>query len=230
MPEHEVSQISGALETTESEEMYLLTVAVAEEEGHRGPLSLRALATVLGVSAASANEMVRKLDVRRLVDYQPYRGVELTEAGKGVARRVLRTRRLWVVFLAEHLGFSPRQADTLACQLEHVTSPEASDLLASYLGNPELDPLGRPIPSDDSSVSATTSEPLIGVAAGSDLEVIGVSDDAAAEAFLTREGISPGAMIRVVATGTESVLVETDRGRVHLDVDVAQAVLVRRQG
>lgn len=227
MPEHGESRFSGELETSGSEEMYLLTVAVAEEDGHQGPLSLSALATTLGVSAASANEMIRKLGVRRLVDYQPYRGVELTEVGRRVARQVLRTRRLWVTFLAEHLDFSPRQADTLACQLEHVTPPEAADRLASYLGNPQFDPLGHAIPTDSSGVPDVATEPLIAMAAGAEVEVIALTDDQTALAFLSLEGIGPGTTVRVVATGTRSVLLETNQGRVHLETDIARTVLVR---
>lgn len=206
--------------------MYLLTVAVAEEEGHRGPLGLSTLAATLGVTAASANEMVRKLGVRELVDYRPYRGVELTEAGKEVARYVLRTRRLWVVFLADHLGFSPRQADDLACQLEHVTPPEASDRLAAYLENPAFDPLGRPIPAKDWGIPAPAPEPLTRVPAGSRVEIACADAEGTVTAFLAREGVVRGAVVHVVALGTGSVVVETDAGRVHLDTAVAEDILV----
>jgi DtxR family Mn-dependent transcriptional regulator len=118
--------------------MYLLTISRALEEGHEGPLGLAALAERLGVSSASANEMIRKMADRDLVAYEPYKGASLTSAGSAIARRVLRTRRLWARFLADHLGFTPAEADEMACDLEHVTSSGAAERLADYLGHPEV--------------------------------------------------------------------------------------------
>jgi DtxR family Mn-dependent transcriptional regulator len=126
--------------------MYLITLAVAGEDGHAAPLPLAGLAQALGISPISANQMVRRLEGRGLVEYHPYHGVILTPAGCRVAGRVLRGRRLWACFLSDHLGYSPDEADTLACSLEHVTPPEAADRLARFLGDPAADPNGRPIP------------------------------------------------------------------------------------
>jgi len=151
MPEDNRATTEGQPETSESEEMYLLTILRAGERGHRGPLGLAQLAERLAVSPASVNEMIRKMADRGLVAYEPYKGASLTAAGTEVAVRVVRTRRLWARFLADHLGFSPQQADSMACDLEHVTPPEAVDRLADYLGHPESGPLGRPIPDAGSS-------------------------------------------------------------------------------
>ena len=61
--------------------MYLITVAVAEEEGRPGPLPLADLAQSLAISPVSANQMVRRLEERGLVEYHPYHGVALTPPG-----------------------------------------------------------------------------------------------------------------------------------------------------
>ena len=137
---------SVAASTTPSEEMYLITVALAEEEGRPSPLPLADLAQALAISPVSANQMVRRLGERGLMEYHPYRGVSLTVAGRQEAWRVLRGRRLWATFLVEHLGFTPEEADALACRLEHVTSPEAADRLGGFLGDPVVGPLGQSIP------------------------------------------------------------------------------------
>jgi DtxR family Mn-dependent transcriptional regulator len=134
--------------------MYLITVALAEEEGRPGPLALAGLAQSLAISPVSANQMVRRLADQGLVEYHPYHGVSLTPAGRRAARRVLRGRRLWATFLVAHLGFTPEEADTLACSLEHVTPPEAADRLAQFLGNPAVGPLGHPIPPAEAAVAA----------------------------------------------------------------------------
>jgi DtxR family Mn-dependent transcriptional regulator len=133
--------------------MYLITVAVAEEEGRAAPLPLAELAASLGISPISANQMVRRLGERGLMSYHPYRGVALTAPGRAEARRVLRGRRLWATFLAGQLGFSPEEADALACGLEHVTPPDAADRLARFLGDPAATPWGEPIPASSPAPS-----------------------------------------------------------------------------
>ena len=147
MPKHR--QPGEPIETSESEEMYLITVARAAEDGESTPIPMGYIAKRLSVSVPSAHEMVHRLVERGLLNYEPYHGVDLTEAGGDVADRVLRTRRLWATFLSEHLGFSPEEADDQACEFEHVTTDEAARRLASFLGNPESGPLGNPIPSGE---------------------------------------------------------------------------------
>ncbi len=203
--------------TTESEEMYLITVARAVEAGHPEPVPMPAIAEALSVSVASANEMVRKLAGRELVTYEPYRGAGLTGSGRAVANRVLRTRRLWATFLVEHLGFAPMEADDQACHLEHVTARDAADRLAAFLGNPALDPMGQPIPEVDSpsrhrhAIVALDQAPV-----GTGGEVVALRGAAAAREFLAAEGIVIGAHLEVVASGSSGVLVETGDGPLHL--------------
>ena len=72
-------------ETSEAEEMYLITVAMAVEAGHEGPTPVRVLAEELGVSRVSANEMTKKLVSRGFIEYEPYRGVTLNPSGSSIA-------------------------------------------------------------------------------------------------------------------------------------------------
>lgn len=189
--------------------MYLITVARAIESGHAEPVPMPLIAEVLTVSVASANEMVRKLAARGLVTYEPYHGAGLTDSGRAVASRVLRTRRLWATFLADHLGFAPIEADDQACHLEHATAADAADRLATFLGHPATDPMGRPIPAADAHATKPVGTTTLDeVAVGSDAEVIGVRAPGAANAFLTAEGITVGTRISVIATGESGVLVE----------------------
>lgn len=204
--------------------MYLITVARAAEDGVRGPVPVTAVAGTLHVSVAAANEMIRKLATRGLVEYQPYRGVELTAAGRRVADRVLRTRRIWSSFLAGHLEFTPSEADTLACQLEHVTPPDAADRLAAWLGDPEVGPLGRPIPPPTVGAPRPARLPLADAEAGVVLEVVSIAADRSTAAFLAAEGVGIGGKLRVVGRGDMGLLIETGERRVHLDHATAAGV------
>jgi DtxR family Mn-dependent transcriptional regulator len=213
--------------TSEAEEMYLITVAIAEEDGLKGPMPLASLAEALEVSPVSTNQMVWKLAERGLLTYHPYRGVLLTAAGRAVSNRVLRGRRLWTLFLVEHLAFSPTRADDLACRLEHVTPSDVADRLGHFLGDPKICPLGRHIPPGTAEAEVEGVASLLDLVAGASAEVVTVEAEPAVRSFLEREGIRPGASVRVEARGeADSVLVSTAHGQVHLGGEAARRVSV----
>jgi DtxR family Mn-dependent transcriptional regulator len=210
--------------------MYLITVARAVEDGISQPVPVAAIAGALEVSAASVNEMVRKLAERGFVEYEPYHGVTLTRSGAETAARVLRTRRLWATFLADHLGFGPLEADEQACHLEHVTSIEASERLAEFLGEPEADPLGKPIPAP--AAATPPQVPAIGLdqmAVGQRAEVVSVAGSPGTATFLESEGIKPGSFLTVIAMSDSGLLVEA-RERVMVTHDLATGIRVRLLG
>lgn len=66
---------------------YLLAVRIlSEPAGDR--VSTGQLSAHLDVSAASVTEMIGKLHGRGLLDHEKYRGVELTDTGEQIARRL----------------------------------------------------------------------------------------------------------------------------------------------
>ena len=83
-------------------------------------VTTNALAERLGVTAASASGMLKKLGVLGLVRHEPYRGVELTEDGERLALEVLRHHRLLELYLAEGLGMPWDRVHDEAEVLEHV--------------------------------------------------------------------------------------------------------------
>lgn len=216
--------------TSESEQMYLITVARTTEAGNEGPVSISKIAVALGVSVPSANEMVRKLDTRGLLSYEPYRGVLLSDLGQRIANQVLRTRRLWATFLVEHLGFSPIDADDQACHLEHATTPEAADRLAAFLGNPAAGPLGRRIPDATTAVRNQPTVRLSDLPVGATAEVVALTAADMTRDFLAAEGITIGSRLSVNASGTSGQLVGLPDGEVHLSTELASAIEVHRSG
>ena len=109
-------------------------------------MTTNALAERLGVTAASASGMVKKLDGLGLVSHVPYKGVELTDDGERVALEVIRHHRLLELYLAESLDVPWDRVHAEAEVLEHVLSEELEELIAAKLGNPTVDPHGDPIP------------------------------------------------------------------------------------
>src|SRR2546423_4211947 len=171
----------------------------ALESRSKGAVSTNALAERLGVTAASASGMVKKLDELGLVTYAPYHGVELTPQGTKVALEVLRHHRLLELYLAKSLGVPWDRVHDEAEVLEHVPSEELEDLIAAKLGNPTRDPHGDPIPTRDGRIDESSTESLQSLEAGAAGTFVRISDsDPEMLRYLSERGISPGDRFEVV--------------------------------
>src|SRR5690606_41088119 len=83
---------------TLAEENYLKTIFHLEHDT-KCEVSTNAIAESIETKPSSVTDMVQKLAERKLLTYQRYKGVQLTEKGKKVAANVVRKHRLWEVFL-----------------------------------------------------------------------------------------------------------------------------------
>ncbi|HJW91035.1 MAG TPA: metal-dependent transcriptional regulator [Anaerolineales bacterium] len=212
---------------SESEEMYLVTVALLVEAGLESPVPLSQLANELAIQPVSVNQMVRKLEDAGLVYYTPYKGAGLTPQGERLALRVLRHRRLWEVFLVECLNIPPASAAELACRLEHIVPDQAADSLARFLGEPRLSPLGKRIPAADAEGGLIAEMLLSQLKVGERSRVAQLPDDLAARAFLLAEGLQPGSELEVQAiSGEGAMLVQVAGRKVYLGAPIAQAIWV----
>jgi DtxR family Mn-dependent transcriptional regulator len=163
------------------------------------PVSTSALAERLGVSAASASAMVKRLEPLGLVSRRPYHGVELTDTGKRVALAVIRHHRLLELYLAEALGMPWDRVHAEAEVLEHAISPELSELIAAKLGNPTHDPHGDPIPTVDGLIEEVVTVPLAELEQGAAGVFARVSDsDPEMLRYLSERGIAPGDRLEVI--------------------------------
>ncbi|HET7482000.1 MAG TPA: metal-dependent transcriptional regulator [Actinomycetota bacterium] len=210
---------------------YLKTMQLLEWD--RGaPVATQELAERLGVSPASATNMLKRLASLGLLDHEPYRGATLTPAGRKVALEVIRHHRLLETYLAEALGVPWDRVHDEAEVLEHVLSEDLEDRIAALLGEPEADPHGHPIPSKDGRLPRLSARRLWDLAEGEVVSVQRVSDhEAAALRFLASAGIKPGAMVAIVGRGPLAgplfVRVEDVPDEVHaLSKDLAEAVWV----
>ena len=163
-----------------------------------GAVSTNALAERLGVTAASASGMVRKLDDHGLVTHVPYRGVKLTDEGTRLALEVLRHHRLLELYLSESLGVPWDRVHEEAEVLEHVLSEDLEALIAAKLGNPTHDPHGDPIPSADLQMPDEPTRSLAELEPGACGTFVRVSDsDPEMLRYLAERNIAPGAEVRV---------------------------------
>ena len=162
-------------------------------------VSTNALADRLGVTAASASGMVKRLDELGLVEHQPYRGVSLTDHGRRVALEVMRHHRLLELYLVKSLGVPWDRVHQEAEVLEHVLSEELEELIAAKLGDPTHDPHGDPIPTRDLTIEEGSTLSLQTLEVGDRGTFTRVSDsDPEMLRFLAERGIAPGDRLEVV--------------------------------
>jgi DtxR family Mn-dependent transcriptional regulator len=173
--------------------------AIYSLEGRSGVVSTNALAERLGVTAASASGMVKRLGELGLVEHEPYRGVTLTERGRRVALEVMRHHRLLELYLVKTLGVPWDRVHQEAEVLEHVLSEELEELIAAKLGHPTHDPHGDPIPTRDLTIEETPTVSLEALCAGDCGVFSRISDsDPDMLRFLADRGIAPGESFEVI--------------------------------
>jgi DtxR family Mn-dependent transcriptional regulator len=184
---------------TSAVEDYAKAIYALETRAEGGAVSTNALADRLGVTPASASNMVKKLDALGLVRHIPYRGVQLTPDGARVALEVIRHHRLLELYLAENLGVPWDRVHDEAEVLEHVLSEELEELIATKLGNPTHDPHGDPIPTKDLRIDEGSRTALQELEPGACGVFVRVSDaDPSMLRYLAERGIRPGASFEVV--------------------------------
>jgi DtxR family Mn-dependent transcriptional regulator len=214
---------------SESEEMYLITIASIQEQSSAGPVPISRLAQELSVLPVSANQMVRKLDELGLVHYIPYKGAELTQTGADHARQVLRHRRLWEVFLVDKLALPISEADALACRLEHLTPEDVANRLDTYLEHPESSPQGLPIPKINTTHHLDRPERTAAMLEiGETAEITAVEAPDAVRNFLYDAGLRSGAKLTLLGQSEHAYLFSTAGGTLQLETGIAQSIQVNQ--
>jgi DtxR family Mn-dependent transcriptional regulator len=135
------------------------------------------LATVLAVKPATANDMLKKLKEKELVEYEKYGKIRLTASGKKRGIDVIRKHRLWETFLYKKLEFSWDEVHEVAEQLEHIQSEKLVDKLDKFLDYPEFDPHGDPIPNKKGELKVQFKKTLADVAVASSCKMVAVKDN-----------------------------------------------------
>ena len=158
---------------TLSEEDYIKAIYHLGK-GENTTVSTNAVAEQMTTKPSSVTDMVKKLSDKGVVNYKPYKGVSLSEYGQKIALSLVRKHRLWEVFLVKKLYFSWDEVHEVAEQLEHIKSEKLIDQLDKYLGYPEVDPHGDPIPSKKGEFKKTVKKLLNEVPMGTSGICVGV--------------------------------------------------------
>ena len=135
--------LKSFMPASESVEEYLEALWISEERGEK-LAHLTWVADHLGVAAPSAVEMLKKLEKEGYVVYKARQGIELTEKGRKIAKRIIRAHRLIEVLMNEALKTDIREETV--CGMEHHMDEEFMAALCTLLNHPRQCPHGNAIP------------------------------------------------------------------------------------
>jgi DtxR family Mn-dependent transcriptional regulator len=127
-----------------TEENYLKALFSISSES--GEVNVNELSKRLGIKMPTVTSMMKKLAEKKLVHYESYKPLHLTEKGKKEAAVIIRKHRLTEMFLVEKMGFGWENVHEIAEQVEHIHAPEFFEKMDELLGFPKVDPHGSPIP------------------------------------------------------------------------------------
>ena len=182
---------------TISVENYLKAI-FSHQTGEEGLVKTKEIAAALEVSLPSVSGMIKNLADEGMVDYEPYRGVRLTEKGRRAALRVIRNHRLIEVFLVQTLGYTWDEVHNEAERLEHAVSDTLVERIDAFLNYPRFDPHGDPIPTAEGEIHRRQLPTLAETEAGREVKVERVLDQAPEVLkYLDRVGLRPGAILEV---------------------------------
>jgi DtxR family Mn-dependent transcriptional regulator len=88
--------------------------------------------------------MLKKLEKEDYVIYKTRQGIELTEKGRKIAKRIIRAHRLTEVLMQEALKTDIQEESV--CGMEHHMDEEFMNALCTQLNHPRNCPHGHPIP------------------------------------------------------------------------------------
>jgi DtxR family Mn-dependent transcriptional regulator len=212
-----------------TEENYLKTLLHLTLISEKEEAGTNETAAYLGVKPATANDMLKRLKEKKLIRYEKYGKISLSEKGLQVATEVLRKHRLWETFLYEKLEFTWDEVHEVAEQLEHIQSVKLVDKLDKFLDYPDFDPHGDPIPNAKGEMRAPYKKTLAEIEPGKSCRMVAVKDNTATFLqYVVKVGLGINNKIKVISKQPYDALmeIEVQGKKSHVSQKFAENILV----
>lgn len=192
-------------------ENYAKNIYLLSQQSGRTQVPMGEVARALGVVPGTATTMIKSLARHGYADYEPRAGVSLNTQGNALALQVLRRHRLIETFLVQTLGMDWSEIHDEAEALEHAVSDRMLRHLDSFLGHPQYDPHGDPIPDAKGRIPPRQLRPLNECAAGTQTRIRRILDqEEAFLRFIQDNRLAPGASIVVRQFNTSAQCLEIE--------------------
>src|SRR5262249_21438360 len=130
------------------------------------------VAEMLGVSRASAGEMLKRLEAEGLVERGEHKEAILTESGRQRAERRVRQHRCTERRRAGFMGYTAAAAHVHADELGDTSSDDMVERIEAKLGHPDRCPHGWPVDTNVEQTENLELEPLSALAPGSSATIV----------------------------------------------------------
>ncbi|HET8741209.1 MAG TPA: metal-dependent transcriptional regulator [Gaiella sp.] len=202
--------------------------------GEYAPASESAIASrvaeMLGVSRASAGEMLKRLETEGLVERGEQKEAILTPAGIERAEKVVRKHRIIERFLTDFMGYTASESHVHADELGDTFTDEMIDRMYERLGRPDRCPHGWPVSTE---LEQSENEGLLTLAElepGQAGEIVRLAEhDGELLHWFYDEGYVPGSQVEVRAAHPAAghLAVVLDASEREIGEKAAQGLYVR---
>ena len=212
------------------EVIYFLAFPIGEYRPAGESAIASRVADMLGVSRASAGEMLKRLETEGLVERGEQKEAILTPAGIERAERVVRKHRIIERFLTDFMGYTASESHVYADEMGDTFSDEMIDRIYERLGRPDRCPHGWPISTE---LEQTENEGLVALAElrpGQAGEIVRLAEhDGDLLHWFYDEGYVPGSKIeiRAVHQAAGHLAVFLDTSEREIGEKAAQGLYVR---
>jgi DtxR family Mn-dependent transcriptional regulator len=182
------------------ETIYFLAFPIGEYRPQDTELPTLAsrVAEMLGVSRASAGEMLKRLEGEGLVERGERKEAILTPAGRARAEKAVRKHRIIERWLTDFLGYTAAEAHVHADELGDTFSDDMVGRIEEKLGHPDRCPHGWPVDTAFEQAENLELEPLSALAPGSAATIVRLAEhDGDLLHWFYDEGLVPGAEIEL---------------------------------
>jgi DtxR family Mn-dependent transcriptional regulator len=182
------------------ETIYFLAFPIGEYRppGSGSPPLASRVAEMLGVSRASAGEMLKRLEADGLVERGERKEAILTARGLERAEHVVRKHRIIERFLTDFMGYTAPEAHVEADRLGDTFTDDMIARIDERLGHPERCPHGWPVDTDFEQAENRDLAPLSAVEPGARATIVRLAEhDGDLLHWFYDEGLVPGRELEV---------------------------------
>jgi len=189
------------------------------------------VAEMLGVSRASAGEMLKRLEGEGLVERGEHKEAILTASGRERAERVVRKHRIIERLLTDFMGYTAAESHVHADELGATFSDEMIERIAERLGRPDRCPHGWPVDTAAEQAENRELAPLSDLSAGERATIVRLAEhDGELLHWFYDQGLAPGAEIELRSTlpAAGQLMVVVDGREQAIAEKAAGGLFVRR--
>jgi DtxR family Mn-dependent transcriptional regulator len=182
------------------ETIYFLAFPIGEyrPQATGSPTLAARVAEMLGVSRASAGEMLKRLEAEGLIERGKHKEALLTAPGRARAERVVRKHRLIERMLTDFMGYTAAEAHVHADELGDTFTDDMVDRIAAKLGDPERCPHGWPVDPEFEQRENSELAPLSELGPGAHATIVRLAEhDGELLHWFYDQGLVPGSAIEV---------------------------------